>query len=53
MSLDNYPLPLRAKFLRGFLDVFGGDSEATDDEKPQVAEAKRKLAECLEELSKQ
>jgi hypothetical protein len=52
MSLDNYPLELRAKFLRGFLDVFGGDAEATDEEKPQVAEAKRKLAECLEELGR-
>ena len=46
MALDNYPPVLRVKFLRGFLDVF------ENDDKPQVAEAKAKLAETLAALGK-
>jgi len=39
MTLDDYSMDMRAKLLRGFLDVFG------DEDKPQVKEAREKLAE--------
>jgi hypothetical protein len=37
MTLDDYPLEMRAKLLKGFLDVF------EHDDKPQVAMAKEEL----------
>ena len=46
MTLDDYGLDLRAKLLRGFLDVFGGD------DKPQVAQAREKLKETEALLAK-
>ena len=46
MTLDDYPLDLKSKLLKGFLDVFG------DDDKPQVAEAREKLRETEERLAK-
>mmetsp|Transcript_21559 Transcript_21559/g.44974 ORF Transcript_21559/g.44974 Transcript_21559/m.44974 type:complete len:607 (-) Transcript_21559:19-1839(-) len=44
MTLDDYGLEMRAKLLRGFLDVFG------DDDKPQVGMAREKLRETEEAL---
>ncbi len=46
MTLDDYPLELRAKLLRGFLDVF------ENEDKPQVKEAKVKYKETMEMLGR-
>ncbi|GMH78925.1 hypothetical protein TrST_g6134 [Triparma strigata] len=45
MTLDDYPVQMRVKLLRGFLDVFG------EDDKPQVKEAREKLEETLAEIA--
>ena len=45
MTLDDYPVQMRVKLLRGFLDVFG------EDDKPQVNEAREKLEETLAEIA--
>eukprot|EP00518_Triparma_eleuthera_P018090 CAMPEP_0197545810 /NCGR_PEP_ID=MMETSP1320-20131121/701_1 /TAXON_ID=91990 /ORGANISM="Bolidomonas sp., Strain RCC2347" /LENGTH=606 /DNA_ID=CAMNT_0043105347 /DNA_START=13 /DNA_END=1833 /DNA_ORIENTATION=+ len=44
MTLDDYPVKMRVKLLKGFLDVFG------EEDKPQVKEAKEKLAAAELEL---
>ncbi|GMH84063.1 hypothetical protein TL16_g09804 [Triparma laevis f. inornata] len=44
MTLDDYPVKMRVKLLKGFLEVFG------DEDKPQVKEAREKLEETLREI---
>ena len=45
MTLDDYPVKMRVKLLKGFLDVFG------EEDKPQVKEAKEKLTEAELEMA--
>ena len=45
MTLDNYPVVMRKKLLKGFLDVFAEDKTLSDKNLEVVANAKRQLAE--------